>query len=192
MFWNNIQSGSAPRDGFLRLLKVSCCIRNVLADNGSRICFFLNKLQKKKTGKKNIWAAGCLRLPSVIQTDRWNILFCNFQKCQPKKKKKNYTSEFSIWLDVWQIFVFLEWKTKRPAASSKTGWGGVKKVWGSTERQIEVKITQNTHKIKKKKKKKKKSGSAQVLTWASNKTIQPTNRHGAKHPVRIWARRLSG
>lgn len=88
MFWNNIQSGSAPRDGFLRLLKVSCCIRNVLADNGSRICFFLNKLQKKKTGKKNIWAAGCLRLPSVIQTDRWNILFCNFQKCQPKKKKK--------------------------------------------------------------------------------------------------------
>ena len=148
MFWNNIQSGSAPRDGFLRLLKVSCCIRNVLADNGSRICFFLNKLQKKKEKKlvrrifEQLAVSVCLQL--FRQTGE---IFCSaiFRNASQKKKKKNYTSEFSIWLDVWQIFVFLEWKTKRPAASSKTGWGG--------EKKYEVQL-RNRLKIKKKKKKK--------------------------------------
>ena len=51
-----------------------------------------------------------------------------------------------------RFFVFLEWKTKRRAASSKTGWGRkkTKQEWGSTERQIEVKIIRNTKKKKKK------------------------------------------
>ena len=54
--------------------------------------------------------------------------------------------------------MFLEWKTKRPAASSKTGWGG--------EKKYEVQL-RNRLKIKKKKKKKN-----QVLLKSSHENLK--------------------
>lgn len=161
-----------------------------LITNSSRICFFLNKLQKYASKKhpdenKDQYLSSWLSPSAFSYSDR-QVKYFVLQFSEMPAKKLHIRIQHLIRC-LTDFLCFWNEKQSDMLLLQKQGEGR-KKGWGSTERQIEVKITRNT------KKKKKKSVSAQFLAWASNKDIQPINRHesGAKHPVRFRARRLSG
>lgn len=161
-----------------------------LITNSSRIWFFLNKLQKYASKKhpeenKDQYLSSWLSPSAFSYSDR-QVKYFVLQFSEMPAKKLHIRIQHLIRC-LTDFLCFWNEKQSDMLLLQKQGEGR-KKGWGSTERQIEVKITRNT------KKKKKKSVSAQFLAWASNKDIQPINRHesGAKHPVRFRARRLSG
>lgn len=162
-----------------------------LITNSSRICFFLNKLQKYASKKhpeenKDQYLSSWLSPSAFSYSDR-QVKYFVLQFSEMPAKKLHIRIQRLIRC-LTDFLCFWNEKQSDMLLLQKQGEGRKKK----DEVQLRDRLKSKLHETLKKKKKK--SVSAQFLAWASNKDIQPINRHesGAKHPVRFRARRLSG
>lgn len=162
-----------------------------LITNSSRICFFLNKLQKYASKKhpeenKDQYLSSWLSPSAFSYSDR-QVKYFVLQFSEMPAKKLHIRIQRLIRC-LTDFLCFWNEKQSDMLLLQKQGEGRKKK----DEVQLRDRLKSKLHETLKKEKKK--SVSAQFLAWASNKDIQPINRHesGAKHPVRFRARRLSG
>lgn len=162
-----------------------------LITNSSRICFFLNKLQKYASKKhpeenKDQYLSSWLSPSAFSYSDR-QVKYFVLQFSEMPAKKLHIRIQRLIRC-LTDFLCFWNEKQSDMLLLQKQGEGRKKK----DEVQLRDRLKPKLHETLKKEKKK--SVSAQFLAWASNKDIQPINRHesGAKHPVRFRARRLSG
>lgn len=162
-----------------------------LITNSSRIWFFLNKLQKYTSKKhpeenKDQYLSSWLSPSAFSYSDR-QVKYFVLQFSEMPAKKLHIRIQRLIRC-LTDFLCFWNEKQSDMLLLQKQGEGRKKK----DEVQLRDRLKPKLHETLKKEKKK--SVSAQFLAWASNKDIQPINRHesGAKHPVRFRARRLSG